>query len=562
VEPPGVRAPDEQRLRHYVLVDGVSMRALIYEARQLNGQVRSLYDGLGERVFDPLSPQVFAYQPGERFEQLWYSVARGRGWGLRLSSSAPIDRVVAHLQRFLLVDVASSSSGKPSQLYLRFYDPRVMHTLLGILDSSQLREFFGPIEHFVVEDPDAPHIDRIYRLSATGRLVTEQEQVGPARPPQPSEEQVERIARNEAYVRNRLEQYGQLTALSNAFTSATPFCSVCACNEFEVDRESGLSFGPAQHAGFSRHALSWYKRRTFKSLRDEAEGLSDEQLRALIDDGVARARRYDISGSSAVFSFIRLQIALGRDFDRRYRWASKILSDRSLDQNRKIDRLRARARDVPKKGSAIARAERASTPKPSSLGERLFAAIEARDRTLLNRLLVAHPALIQAKDRHGNSPLHLAAKTGSVAIVKRLLDAGAKVNQRGFMKYTPLMNAAVKGQVAVTSLLLEAGADVNAVYEHPWPKDRASALMLAANKGHAAVCRVLLAAGADADIRNHDGDTALIFAAREGHTAVVEVLLRGGANPRLRGYKKRTARSVALKKGHRALAELIASYLR
>lgn len=57
-------------------------------------------------------------------------------------------------------------------------------------------------------------------------------------------------------------------------------------------------------------------------------------------------------------------------------------------------------------------------------------------------------ANIEAVDRHGNTPLHLAASRGHELVVTTLLLAGAKWNSRGNGGATPLHCAAVYGYSA------------------------------------------------------------------------------------------------------------------
>jgi uncharacterized protein len=56
-------------------------------------------------------------------------------------------------------------------------------------------------------------------------------------------------------------------------------------------------------------------------------------------------------------------------------------------------------------------------------------------------------------------PLHSAAAIQSVAICRRLLEAGADANARQQIGYTPLMSAALHGNAELAELLLAHGAD-------------------------------------------------------------------------------------------------------
>jgi hypothetical protein len=61
-----------------------------------------------------------------------------------------------------------------------------------------------------------------------------------------------------------------------------------------------------------------------------------------------------------------------------------------------------------------------------------------------------------------NTPLHHAANEGSAALVRVLLDAGARVDARCVNGWTPLIRACNAGALEVAKLLVEAGADIEA----------------------------------------------------------------------------------------------------
>jgi len=79
-----------------------------------------------------------------------------------------------------------------------------------------------------------------------------------------------------------------------------------------------------------------------------------------------------------------------------------------------------------------------------------------------NKILKADPAMRDARNQLGSTPLHLAATNGDAGPLKALIAAGAEVNARDKEDNTPLHMAAYAGKSEAARLLLEAGADVNA----------------------------------------------------------------------------------------------------
>ena len=329
----------------YVLADGVSVGAAIYYALDTIPQHTSLYQGLPESTFEAMAPHLFQYQAGSPAEQLWFGLARGRSWGLRIESKASLQELARHLQRYLLVDLQGKGQSTPSQVYLRFYDPRVMHTLLNALTPDQRREFFGPIDAFIVEHDAKKNEDVSYRLSSDGRLLTSSRmapsQLASAPPTLPQAAMQGRIK----YVREQLRKYGQLEALKASHSKAMPFNSICHCNEFKVERASAFLVGPSQHRLFSEHALRWYRERVFKSLRaasDQARAMSPEALRAVIKQGLKDARRYGMTSQFAVYTYIQAMVTAGSNFDQSCPAASQVLNDSSLSQRKKALALKER----------------------------------------------------------------------------------------------------------------------------------------------------------------------------------------------------------------------------
>jgi ankyrin repeat protein len=173
--------------------------------------------------------------------------------------------------------------------------------------------------------------------------------------------------------------------------------------------------------------------------------------------------------------------------------------------------------------------------------------------------LVPAPAYME-----GTPLITIAARAGSLDVLRYLIAAGADVNARTPAGETPVMLAAFFGDNgAPTSprheeavrLLVAAGAAVeNEAYNY-------SPLAYAAYQGRQQTVRFLLERGArvDADVENGMTyvNTPLMMATMMGHTECAVMLLDAGANPRIRVKDGPTARDLAVKYRHERLARLL-----
>ena len=89
-----------------------------------------------------------------------------------------------------------------------------------------------------------------------------------------------------------------------------------------------------------------------------------------------------------------------------------------------------------------------------------------------------------------------AVRRGDVQAVRDLLRAGTDVDARDRHCQTALMLAAHRGHGEIAALLVGAGADLNVAAKH-----NLTALMLAIVAGHAAVAHALIRAGVNLDVR-------------------------------------------------------------
>lgn len=129
------------------------------------------------------------------------------------------------------------------------------------------------------------------------------------------------------------------------------------------------------------------------------------------------------------------------------------------------------------------------------------------------------------------TPLHYAAETGSVELLRALIQAGARVNVTALDGHTPLMLAVEWQELGPVRELLAAGARVN-VRER---QKGLTALHIAAARGDTELLRTLLDAGAEVDAANVQGATPLCLALEQRNSAAARLLLDRGATVHVRG---------------------------
>ena len=194
----------------------------------------------------------------------------------------------------------------------------------------------------------------------------------------------------------------------------------------------------------------------------------------------------------------------------------------------------------------------------------LHYAVRNDDLALVDRLLRAG-ADAKAATRYGATPIALACENGSAAVVERLIKAGVSPNVTGRLGETPLHLCARTGKPDAVKALIARGATVDTIEN--WRGQ--TPLMWAAAEGHADAMRVLIEAGADINARSSiinwerqrteeprdkwlppGGLTPLLFAARDGRVDSTRVLLAAGADVNIVDPDRHTALIIALINGH------------
>nr|CAH8861327.1 unnamed protein product [Trichobilharzia regenti] len=166
--------------------------------------------------------------------------------------------------------------------------------------------------------------------------------------------------------------------------------------------------------------------------------------------------------------------------------------------------------------------------KKSDIGQHFLRAARAGNIQKVLLLITEHNADVHACNANGLNALHLASKEGHAAVVRELIDRGAKPNTATKKGNTALHIASLAGQFEIVKLLLEAGADVNVQAQNGF-----TPLYMAAQENHLEVVRLLLANGANPGLTTDDGFTPLAVALQQGHDRVVALLLESDSRGKI-----------------------------
>jgi ankyrin repeat protein len=184
--------------------------------------------------------------------------------------------------------------------------------------------------------------------------------------------------------------------------------------------------------------------------------------------------------------------------------------------------------------------------------KQIHVAAQKGDLNKVQMHVKANPALVNAKDGSGYTPLHWAAYYGHMDVADFLLTNSADVNAKSNVGWTPLHDAAAYGHMDVVELLLAKGADINAK-----DKNGVTPLHIVARGRNKDIAEILLVKGADVNAKTNLGQTPLHVAAAHNHKDMLKLLLAKGADVNEKSNNGMTPLHDAAAYGHTDVAELL-----
>uniref|UniRef100_A0A5S6QGH4 ANK_REP_REGION domain-containing protein n=1 Tax=Trichuris muris TaxID=70415 RepID=A0A5S6QGH4_TRIMR len=186
-----------------------------------------------------------------------------------------------------------------------------------------------------------------------------------------------------------------------------------------------------------------------------------------------------------------------------------------------------------------------------------FAAMEGH-KDVVELLTLKHKAPIDVVNMENQTPLHVAAQAGQMAICAFLLRLGADAGARDVCGRTPLHLAAENDHPQIVQIFLKSNVDPSSL--SATDVNGLTCAHIAAMKGSLAVIKKLMAIDMNTVTMaktKDTGSTALHMASAGGHKDVVKALLAGGASPLEETHDGMLALQLAAKNGWTQILDVI-----
>lgn len=157
----------------------------------------------------------------------------------------------------------------------------------------------------------------------------------------------------------------------------------------------------------------------------------------------------------------------------------------------------------------------------------LHVAAASGNLLIVKRLIDVGCGADQKAASDGKTPLLLAAEHGNLEVVQELVARGVDIDYGASNGVTPLFVAAANGHLEVVRYLLKEITDVNKAAS---ADDNITPLLAAATEGYADIVQELCESDADVNKAMSDGTTPLLVAATKGYVDIVEILLQRRAD--------------------------------
>ncbi|XP_042731264.1 ankyrin repeat and death domain-containing protein 1B isoform X1 [Lagopus leucura] len=168
--------------------------------------------------------------------------------------------------------------------------------------------------------------------------------------------------------------------------------------------------------------------------------------------------------------------------------------------------------------------------------------------------LLHHKARVDMADQHGLTVIHLAAWTGNLDIMRKLVKAGADQKAKNEEEMNALHFAAQNNSVKIIDYFLQ---DLHLTDLNKPDGNGRKPFLLAAERGHADMINNLIALNLFTTEKDKEGNTALHLAAKNGHSEAVVILLKHWDEVNDFNQNNSNALQAAIQNGHQSLVTFL-----
>ncbi len=130
----------------YAILDAARDPKILPLLRDSGESYQALYEVEEVDESEEIAPYLVRLPPDSDFLGTLSREAPGHNWGVYLTCDLPMNQIAQHLRRRLTVRLPNGD-----EVLFRYYDPRILSVYLPLNDASEVREFFGPIQSYLVE---------------------------------------------------------------------------------------------------------------------------------------------------------------------------------------------------------------------------------------------------------------------------------------------------------------------------------------------------------------------------------------------------------------------------
>jgi hypothetical protein len=151
----------------YAVLDAAcepSVLRVLYESKE---EYVSLFEGVAGAQLSYFAPYLVRLPKESPLIETLVQKGWGKSWGVFLTSPQQLQELRGHLRQFLMVKMPDGA-----QAYFRFYDPRVLRGYLPTCLPTEIEQFFGPIQNYLIEDEEP---ETLLHFSNKGRGAEKKE---------------------------------------------------------------------------------------------------------------------------------------------------------------------------------------------------------------------------------------------------------------------------------------------------------------------------------------------------------------------------------------------------